>query len=175
MAAVFGINFERSLWSTYERMQGLVDTAHWFVLTVVLVSVVRTAPQWHAVLGMNVAVSVAVAVLAIGRFHGLPLPYLGDVAERSWQIAASFGNSTQLGNYALLNSFLAAGMAAWSFATMPSLPGERRMRWLGGVVWLIASLLNCWAMVLSGALAALVAVRFAPWPWPTRGVGGVRW
>ena len=157
LAAAFGINLQRSLWSTYERMQGVVNSAHWLALALVVVSVVRRDLEWRVLFGLNVAVGVAVAVLAIGRHHGVPLPYLGDVAERSWQIAATFGNSTQLGNYALLNGFLAAGLAAWTFSSVPSATSERRIRWIAGLCWTVAACLNFWAMALSGALGAFVA------------------
>ena len=44
LAAWFGVSVERSLWSTYERMQGVVDAAHWFVLALVLASI-----RWPAI------------------------------------------------------------------------------------------------------------------------------
>ena len=40
-AGFFGVSFQRSLWSTFERMQGIVDLAHWLVLIVVLSGVIR--------------------------------------------------------------------------------------------------------------------------------------
>ena len=42
LAAVFGVSVQRSMWSSYERMQGVVDLVHWFALVVVIVSVLRT-------------------------------------------------------------------------------------------------------------------------------------
>ena len=161
LAAASGINIERSLWSTYERMQGVVNAAHWLALAVVLVAVVRDGRQWRLLFGLNIAVSVAVAALAIGRFHGLDMPYLGDVAERSWRISASFGNSALLGHYALLNCFLAAGMAAWWLTERGPSGDSRWARWSGGACWAGAALLNLWALALSGALAAFVALVLA--------------
>ena len=152
LAAGFGINFERSVWSTYERMQGLVNAVHWLAFAVVLVSVVKHGSHWRVLFSLNLGVSVAMAVLAIGRFHGVEIGYLADVEERSWQISAAFGNSTLLGHYALLNCILAAGMAVWSFAAKP-FPAL----WAGRSFWLAAAALNAWAMTLSGSLAALVA------------------
>ena len=157
IAAVFGINVERSLWSNYDRMQGVVNSAHCLAFTVVLVSVVRRGHQWRVLLGLNVAVSAVVAVLAIGRFHGLDMVYLADIPERSWRVAASFGNSSMLGHYALLNCFIAAGMAAWSFTGRRSLgAGNRLPAWLMAL-FVAAALLNLWTMALSGSLGAYVA------------------
>ena len=55
LAAGFGVSWQRSLWSTYERMQGVVDLAHWFALAVVLASMFRTAAEWRALLNLNLA------------------------------------------------------------------------------------------------------------------------
>ena len=161
ISAVFGINVERSLWSNYVRMQGVVNSAHSLAFAVVLVSVVRGGHQWRVLLGLNVAVSVVVAVLAIGRFHGLDMLYLADIPERSWRVAASLPNSSMLGHYAMLNCFMAAGMAAWSFTARQSLGARTALP-----VWLVASfataaLLNLWAMALSGSLGAYVAFVLA--------------
>ena len=41
LAGLTGVSLQRSLWSTYERMQGVIDLAHWLVLALVLASVLR--------------------------------------------------------------------------------------------------------------------------------------
>ena len=41
LAGLTGVSVQRSLWSTYERMQGVIDLAHWFALALVLASVLR--------------------------------------------------------------------------------------------------------------------------------------
>ena len=60
LAAAFGVSWQRSLWSTYERMLGVVDLAHWFALAVVLASMLRTTSGWRALLTFNLGVSLAV-------------------------------------------------------------------------------------------------------------------
>jgi len=47
VAALTGVSFTRSFWSNYERMQGVVDLAHWFALFVVMLSVIRGRRQWQ--------------------------------------------------------------------------------------------------------------------------------
>ena len=42
ISSLLGVSPQRSLWSTYERMQGWIDLAHWFAFTVVAVSVFRS-------------------------------------------------------------------------------------------------------------------------------------
>ena len=155
-SAVLGINVERSLWSDYDRMQGVVNLAHSLVFTVVLVSIVRGGHQWRVLLGMNVAVSVIVAMLAIGRFHGLDMLYLTDIPERSWRVAASLANSSMLGHYAMLNCFVAAGLAGWSFSDRASFGTRTLPVWLFAL-YAGAAVLNLWALGLSGTLGAYVA------------------
>ena len=41
LAGLTGVSLQRSLWSTYERMQGVIDLAHWLALSLVLASVLR--------------------------------------------------------------------------------------------------------------------------------------
>ena len=154
-AAFAGVNLERSLWSNYERMQGVVEQAHWLAFAFVVVSVVRTDREWRALLGVNVGISAAIALFAIGRNLGWDMIYLDDVAERSWRATASLGNSAYLGNYALLNSFVAIGLAAWLFSAWrrDRLPAQL----VAGALCILAALLNVWALSLSGALGAYVA------------------
>ena len=161
LSALLGINTGRSLWSGYHRMQGVVDAAHGLALTVVLVSVVRGGHPWRVLLGLNVAVSVIVAALAIGRFHGLDMLYPSDLPEQSWRVAASLGNSSLLGHYALVNGFVAAGMAGWALAVRRSSgTGTGLPAWLFAA-FSAAALLNLWAMILSGTLGAYVAFVLA--------------
>ena len=185
LAAATGINFQRSLWSTYDRVHGVVDFAHWLALAVVVVSIVRGPRQWRALLALNLGASVLVALLAIGRFHELDLPYLENVPERTWRVEASLGSSAYLGHYALLNGFVALGLAARLLAVRPWFrgqkpprePGSRRRRKAGQpsksslahaadmvspawpcAAFLVAAVLNFWAMALSGTLAAYAAL-----------------
>ena len=56
LATVFSVSITRSLWSTYERMQGWVDLAHWATFVVILVSTHRTWAHWRALLNFNLGV-----------------------------------------------------------------------------------------------------------------------
>ena len=178
LAAAAGINFERSLWSTYDRVHGVVDSAHWLALAVLVVSVVEGSRQWRVLLSLNLAVSVVVALLAIGRFHELAIPYLAAVPERTWRVSASLGSSAFLGHYALINVFVALGLAARLLAVRPRFRGQMSRRrnavqpskspsathansmmfpaW-PCAAFLVAAVLNLWAMGLSGTLAAYAA------------------
>ena len=157
LASATGISIERSLWSTYDRVHGVVNSAHWLALAVVLVSIVQSGRQWRVLLALNLAVSVVVALVAIGRFHGLDLPYLRESPEVTWRVSASLGSSAYLGHYALLNGFVACGLAMRLLSVRPSSCTATSPAWPCGL-YLLAALLNFWAMALSGALGAYVAL-----------------
>ncbi|MDA1349207.1 MAG: hypothetical protein O3A47_10160 [Chloroflexi bacterium] len=57
LASFTGVSLQRSLWSTYERMQGVFDLAHWVAFTIVLTSVFRTSRDWLYLLNFNLLVS----------------------------------------------------------------------------------------------------------------------
>ena len=69
LSAGFGASPQRSLWSTYTRMEGLVDAAHWFAFALVLAGSVRGAHGWNRLLNVNLGVGLVAAVVAIARFH----------------------------------------------------------------------------------------------------------
>ncbi|MCY4015511.1 MAG: O-antigen ligase family protein [Gammaproteobacteria bacterium] len=157
LASATGVNLERSLWSTYDRVHGVVDSAHWLALAVVLVSIVQGGRQWRALLTLNLTVSAVVALVAISRFHGFDLPYLRDSSEITWRVSASLGSSAYLGHYALLNGLVGGGLAARLLADRPWSRGATSRAW-PCVLYALAALLNFWAMALSGALGAYVAL-----------------
>ena len=176
LAACLGVGVQRSLWSTYERMQGVVDQAHWLALAVVLVSVVRTAKDWRILLILNLVAAVTIALLAIGQHTGL------DDARA----IATLGNPIFLGTYLQVNVTIALGFLARSLipAAGPSIASsiappsakkrrKRRgrtnptrqprrsylsMRWLGGCFWGAATLLSLWALTLSASRGAFLGL-----------------
>ena len=53
LSGALGVSPQRSLWSTYTRMEGLVDAAHWTAFAVVLMAMLRTARDWYRLLNAN--------------------------------------------------------------------------------------------------------------------------
>ena len=82
LAACFGASLQRSLWSSYERMQGVVDGAHWMALAVVLASVLRTGPAWRRLLAASAGAGAAMACLIIALYHGMGVPLYSALAEQ---------------------------------------------------------------------------------------------
>ena len=156
VAAGFGVSPQRSLWSNYERMAGLVDAAHWFALVVVAASVLRSRRELRQLLGLNLAVSLGVALLAIASyFHIDPIVY-GVILERSYpRIGTVFGNAGYLGAYALVNFIVALGFLAQSgFASRSKTKRRPGTKWALRVLLALVAALEFWALSLSGSLAA---------------------
>ena len=117
LASIAGVSLQRSLWSTYERMQGVFDLAHWFVLVLVVTSVYRTAADWRMLLNFNLGVSVVMALLGVAqRFDAWTLPFYGFL-ENDIRIDITLGNPTFVGAYMLVNVLIALGFMARSLRT----------------------------------------------------------
>lgn len=117
VAAFAGVSPQRSIWSTYERMQGIVDLAHWAVFILVASSVFRTLIGWRWVLSINLAVSVVASLLGLAQnFNLFELGILGGSAR----IESTLGNATYVGAYTMVNILVALGLIAHSWGrTMP--------------------------------------------------------
>ncbi|WP_428102453.1 O-antigen ligase family protein [Candidatus Rariloculus sp.] len=118
LAACFGASFQRSLWSTYERMQGVVDGAHWMALAVVLVSVLRTDAAWRRLLMASAGAGTAMACLVIARHYDLAVPFFGTAPEQHLpRMSGPLGNPVYLSVYLLGNLMLAMGLAVRAWLT----------------------------------------------------------
>ena len=166
LAAAFGVSWQRSLWSNYERMQGLVDLAHGFVLVLVLASTVRTGRELRVFLNINLGIGMAAAMIAIAKFNEVHLPFFGDLEERHYpmvnRVGATFGNAALLSVYMLPNLFIALGFLARSFVATPAADAKRRgvaaKRWLARLFWATAALADFWALNLSGTRGVLLGL-----------------
>ena len=125
LAAFYGASFQRSLWSSYERMQGVVDGAHWTALAVVLVSVLRTGAAWRRLLMASAGAGAAMACLVIARHYEMGVPFYGAVPEQHPpRMSGPLGNPIYLSAYLLANVMLALGLAVRAWLT-PAPPAAR--------------------------------------------------
>ena len=127
-AALAGVSSQRSLWSTYERMIGFVDLAHWFAYAVVVASVFRSWADWRALLNVNLVVSVVMGLLGLSQHFDLGiLAYL----ETGKRLDITLGNPTYVGGYMLVNVLIALGFLGRSYlggARPDVMPTRRRRR-----------------------------------------------
>ena len=176
LAALTGESIQRSLWSDYRRMQGLVDQAHWFALALALASVLRRPGEWRAVLGANLVAGAVMACVVIARAGGIDVPVVGTLPEQHLpRLSGPFGNPAYLSVYMLLNLVLAAGFAlrAW----MPGLPlhdacrgrhtaraqagvPDRACRWTA-VLWTALAGLHLVGLVLADSMGAYIGLYAA--------------
>ena len=113
VASFTGVSLQRSLWSTYERMQGWVGLLHYAAFTVMLASMFRTFRDWRLVLNVNLAVGLVMGLLGVSQMAGLDLlAYLVDAPR----ISITLGNATYVGAYMLVNALIAAALLAHSLA-----------------------------------------------------------
>ena len=112
VSAILGASPQRSFWSSYERMHGILDSAHWAALTLVGACVLRKREHWVALLHANLAVGFVVAGLALVQHFGVPdVPFYGDrLPVPMARPGSTLGNPIYLGAYAVLNAMLALGL-----------------------------------------------------------------
>ena len=182
LAAFFGVSPQRSLWSSYERMQGAIDTVHWFALAAVLASMLRSRAAWRALLGFNAAAGAALASLVVARHYNLDIPFYGAIPEFHLpRMSGPLGNPTYLSVCMLFNLFLALGFLARSWlpgpqpapAPEPRRPrrGRRRKRrrtapgsrnagapWPARLLWAGAVALLFWGLALAGSVGGFVGL-----------------
>ena len=180
LAGLTGVSPVRSMWSTYERMQGLFDLAHWFCFVIVAASVFRTFTSWKVLFSVNLAVGTVVAVLGLGQhFDLINFNWIGG----SSRIESTIGNATYVGAYAAVNVLLGAGLIAQSFSHQAREPvrgrgrsrAARRRRQSASpafsldyytalrAFWLLAAfanLLTLWLTSTRGAVVGLGAALF---------------
>lgn len=183
LAAFTGVSLTRSLWSTYERMQGVVDLAHWFAFTLVAASMFRRFAHWRLLFTVSLLVCTAVVVVGISQYYGVS--DLGLPTHTTNRLESTLGNPTYVSAYIIINTLISLGLIVYSLideternrrgaATEGGLPRRRRQSdegrassssfdWLPllQVFWMSSIMLNLWALWLTGTratLSTLVAV-----------------
>ena len=185
LAGAFGVSYVRSMWSTYERMQGVVDLAHWFAFAAMAATAFGGLREWRVLFTFNLLVGIAVCSLGLLSLYDLiQSESLGVGGGR---LAATMGNPTYLSGYAAVNALIGIGLLIRSFAPADldaEAGGGARRRRAGGArarpafdmegylrpVWTAAVVLSLWALWETasrgavaglGVSAALLAVFYA--------------
>ena len=103
LSAVFGVNFYRSFWSNYERMEGVLAYLHLFALFLVFISVINSEKLWKIFFNTSLGVSVIVGIYGLLQLAGKLAIHQG-----STRLDATFGNASYLAVYAVFHIFIAA-------------------------------------------------------------------
>ena len=163
LASLTGVSPTRSLWSTFERMQGVVDLGHWCAYALLLAGMFRTLGGWRLLLGVNVAAGAVVSAVGLAAHAGLL-----DVPQllAGPRLGSTLGSGLFVGAYAMLNLGIGVGLLCldWNRARPPSARGRGRRAgrrapdwnpWARSAVGL-ALALNLAALWLSAARGALL-------------------
>ena len=101
LADIFGENPLKSIWSNFERMDGLVTLVHLFMYFLVAGTVLNTEKLWTRFLNTTVGVSGFLGIYGLFQLWGLITINQGGV-----RLDATFGNATYLAIYMLFHVFI---------------------------------------------------------------------
>ena len=118
LSGLLGVSPQRSLWSTYERMQGIVDLAHWFLLAVVLTAVLRSRNHWTALLNLNLGVSLVIALIGVAQHFGKSVPVYSFI-EATPRVDITLGNPTYVGTFMMVNILIGLALLTRSIMQRP--------------------------------------------------------
>jgi O-antigen ligase/tetratricopeptide (TPR) repeat protein len=126
LADFFGENPFKSIWSNYERMEGLVGLIHLYAYFLVAVAVLNTEKLWDRFWNVSLGVSVIMGIYGLFQLGGVL-----NINQGGVRVDGTFGNAAYLAVYTLFNIFIAAFMAL----------KQKREMWLR-VVYGAVALLN---------------------------------
>jgi O-antigen ligase/tetratricopeptide (TPR) repeat protein len=138
LADFFGEYAPKSIWSNFERMEGLVTLVHLLAYFVVVSSVLNTERLWSWFWNTSVVVSIVVGIYGLFQLFGQLQIYQGGV-----RIDATLGNAIYLALYMLIHFFITAVLLS---------------RWRGAV---FVRYLYATAMVFQFAILYFTATRGA--------------
>jgi len=95
IASVFGVDFTRSFWSTFERMTGLITFLHLFAFYIVLTSVFKERKYWERIL----TVSILIGVLLVF--------YVSTSTDPTARGGGTLGNTSFMSAYLVFDIFFA--------------------------------------------------------------------
>lgn len=111
ISSMTGVSMNSSFWSTYERMQGLLDLSHWIIFMLIVVSVFKSFFHWKILLSCNLLVSVIVCSMGIIEYLGFSSILPNFISKPgAGRVESTLGNSAYLGTYCLVNTFVAAAL-----------------------------------------------------------------
>lgn len=122
LATIFSVEPNKSFWSNFERMEGLIGTLHlglWFFIATILLS---TEKLWERFLQTSLGASFVMACYGLMQISGL----IG-INQSATRIDGTFGNSIYMAVYMLFHVFLGLYlMSKWK--------GQRVVLYLYGTV-----------------------------------------
>jgi len=106
LASLFGVNFQLSFWSSYERMTGIITMFHYFTYFVILSSVLKTKKDWLIIFDFFIAASLSLGFYALGQ----KLNVAGFLIAGPGRVSATFGNPAYFAAYLIFALFFCTFM-----------------------------------------------------------------
>ena len=152
LAASFaGISLTRSLWSTYERMEGWITLGHLTMFALMLASVLRTFHHWQTVLNINILAGLVVGLLGLYEVAG----------GEEQRLSVTFGNPSFLASYVVVNLFIASAFLSHYLASFQESGAADTTSWPKALMlffWVAAICLDLLMLNYSGTRGALVGL-----------------
>ncbi len=103
LASLFGVNVDRSIWSNYERMDGLINIGFVLVYFFIIIQVFETKEEWLGLLRSSVVGAVLVAFNGFLQIMGVDNSWVIDNGDV--RITATIGNAAFFAAYMMFNLF----------------------------------------------------------------------
>ena len=124
-----GVSLIRSMWSTFERMNGVIDQAHWLAFILVTGSVYRSLSSWRVLFTLNLGMAGFVSLIGIIQYYDWAIdPFLLEKVtfdDSTNYVESTWGNAAFMAAYVMINSVIGLGLILHSFynrQTKPVLP-----------------------------------------------------
>ena len=150
-----GVNFIRSLWSTFERMNGIIDQAHWLAFILVVGSVYRSLSNWRGLFTLNLGMAGFISLIGIIQYYNWIMdPFLLEELTFPYSsnyIKSTLGNSAFMSIYVMINFVLGLGLILQSIHNRQL----KRLNFLQ-IFWLLNTSLCFWALWLTASRWAFI-------------------
>ena len=103
VSAALGVNFEKSIWSNFERMEGWVGLLHLGLYFFLLSAMLKSEKVWKYFFNTSIVVSVLIGLYGIIQLAGILVINQGGV-----RVDSTLGNATYLAVYMLFHIFITA-------------------------------------------------------------------
>lgn len=175
ITSLTGVSLIRSLWSTFERMNGVIDQAHWLAFILVTGSVYRSLSSWKVLFTLNLGIAGFVSIIGISQYYNWFNPFLleelGSDSSTNY-IRSTWGNSAFMAAYVMINSVLGLGLILQSLHNQEPNPVPpkyvnqsainqpgfklRRLHFLQ-IFWLLNTSLCLWALWFTASRGSLLS------------------
>lgn len=95
LASIFGVNFQRSFWSVFERMSGILTFLHLFVFFIILTNCFKERKYWERFFAFSIIVGIYICF------------YAWTAKTINAKGGGTIGNTSFMASYLLFNIFFA--------------------------------------------------------------------